>query len=535
MFNTFINSFKVSFAEGANEFIYFLKRIPILGKIISDRLYKHTGAKLAIGVFSEMIGILKGFFKKSLYIGLMIVLPAYLLTRGTSKFLPAYIHIFFFLSFVTGPFMKTVVFDRYNKQAFSMIILMRANAREYYAGEILYRNISDFVYFLLPAIIAGIVIGLPPLKSAVIIFEMTAFRFIGEFMHLYAYEKKKIIIIEKSIPFIAAILICLGLAYGLPALGIIIDFQGVILNILTFIAVSVFGVIAFTYIYNYNKYTRIAKMLLTKNNLLDLENIESNMKFADVKLDEKEMVQEGLDNKNNSEKEGYEYLNSLFFLRHRRIMVNPIKRRVIFVGIIFLTSICVEIFMPDKRAAVIGEIQKSTPLLVFLMYLMSTGERITRAMFYNCDASLLRYAYYREAGVIISNFTSRLKRVVGLNLIPGAALCLAIFVLTLASGSFSSLTSMIPLFLCIVCLACFFSVHHLFMYYVIQPYTAELTVKSPLFRFINTMIYLISYGCFRIKTSSYYFTLWVMIITVMYVIIALIITYKAAPRTFRLK
>ena len=72
------------------------------------------------------------------------------------------------------------------------------------------------------------------------------------------------------------------------------------------------------------------------------------------------------------------------------------------------------------------------------MYVMSTGDTICKAMFYNCDLSLLRYSYYREANVILANFTSRLKMTVLLNIVPAIALCLAIASIIVVSGSSSN-------------------------------------------------------------------------------------------------
>jgi len=94
---------------------------------------------------------------------------------------------------------------------------------------------------------------------------------------------------------------------------------------------------------------------------------------------------------------------------------------------------------------------------------------------------------------------------------------------------------MLPLFLCILCLSCFFSIHYLFLYYVIQPYTAELTVKSPLFKFINMAMYFACYMCLQLRTSSYYFTAGIIISTIVYMGVALVLTYRIAPRTFKLK
>ncbi len=247
------------------------------------------------------------------------------------------------------------------------------------------------------------------------------------------------------------------------------------------------------------------------------------------------MSKEGLNTKKYDEKHGYEYLNSIFFLRFRRILIKPIKQRIVIIGVLFLIATYFVFFMPERRGDLVNAFKNSIPILVFIMYSLSTGERICKAMFYNCDLSLLRYAYYREGNVIISNFTLRLKMVIILNIIPALTLCIAIVCIILASGYSSYIVGMIPLFLSILCLACFFSIHHLFMYYVLQPYTAELTVKSPLFKIINMVMYLVSYMCLQVRTSSYYFTTWIIITTIVYMVIALILTYRVAPRTFKLK
>ncbi|MBU3146401.1 hypothetical protein [Clostridium sp. CF012] len=535
MINTFINSFKVTFVERANTFIYFLKRVPLLGKKIPDNIYKKTHAKIVIGIIREILGVLAGFIGKAAYLGIMIILPAYLMTKDIAKMQPIFLHIFFFLSFVSAPLLKSIIFEKTNKKAFNMITLMKADARQYYLGEILYRNITGFIYFVIPVIIIGSIIGFSPLKAIVIVGELIAFILIGEWVQLYIYDKLEVVLMQKWLFMTVIIVLGLALAYGLPLLGLTIDFNPILFNAYVVITVLSLGVAAFIYLWKFKKYATIAKIQLTKDNLFNKDAFKTDMNFGNVKLDEKKMNKEDLNTKKYNNKQGYEYLNSLFFLRFRRIMVKPIVGRVIFIGIVFLIGMFLVFFMPSKKGELVSAIKKSMPMLVFIMYSMSTGERICKAMFYNCDVSLLRCGYYREAGVILSNFTSRLKRVVMLNLIPALTLCVAIVCIILASGYSSELIGMIPLFLCVICLACFFSIHHLFMYYVLQPYTAELTVKSPLFKFVNMVVYIACYLCLQIKTTTYYFTAGIIITTIVYIIIALILTYRVAPRTFKLK
>ncbi|MGH4126291.1 MAG: hypothetical protein ACREV6_25600 [Clostridium sp.] len=535
MINTFINSFKVSFVEQANTFIYFLKRIPLLGKKIPDNIYKKTHAKIIIGVIREILGVLGGFVGKAAYLGIMIILPTYLMTKDVAKMQPIFLHIFFFLSFALGTIMKSIIFNENNKPAFNMITLMKADAKEYYLQEVVYKNIANFIYFLLPVIIIGLIIGFSPLKAIVLVGELIALKLVGEWLQLYIYDKTEVMLAQKGV-YLSVVIICgLVLAYALPLLGFTIDFNLILFNVFVVTIVLSLGVVAFIYIWKFNKYATIAKTLLTKDKLFNKEAFKVDMNFGNVKLDEKKMSKEDLNTKEYNKKQGYEYLNSIFFLRFRRIMVKPIVGRVVFIGIVFLIGMSLVFFMPSKKGELLREIKKSIPMLVFIMYFMSTGERICKAMFYNCDASLLRYGYYREANVILANFTSRLKRVVILNLIPALTLCLAIACIIVASGYSSELIYMMPLFLCVICLACFFSIHHLFMYYVLQPYTAELTVKSPLFKFVNMVVYIASYICLQIKTPPYYFTAGIIITTIVYMGVALILTYRVAPKTFKLK
>jgi len=535
MISTFINSFKVSFVEKANTFIYFLKRLPFIGKKIPDSLYKRTQAKLVIGIISMILGIFGGFLRKTLYLCLMVILPSYLITNNINKVEPVFIHIFFFLSLIVGPIMKSVIFDKNNKAAFNMITLMRADAREYYVGELLHRNVLDFIYFLMPMLIIGLIIGLSPLKVLILIVELVALRFIGEWLQLYMYDKKESQISEKKALMSIVIIGGLVLAYALPPFGFAIDFGRILFNGFAVIILLGISVAAFRYLWKYKRYTIIGKTLLTKDNLFDIEALKTQATFGNVKIDEKKMSSEDLNTKKYDDKHGYEYLNSLFFLRFRRIMVKPIRDRVVVIGILFLIAIISMLFIPNIKSGAVDAIKKSMPLLVFIMYSMSTGERICKAMFYNCDSSLLRYAYYRQGDVILSNFTSRLKRVVVLNLIPAFTLCVGIALVIVIIGFGSELIGMLPLFLCILCLSCFFSIHYLFLYYVIQPYTAELTVKSPLFKFINMAMYFACYMCLQLRTSSYYFTAGIIISTIVYMGVALVLTYRIAPRTFKLK
>jgi hypothetical protein len=537
MLRTFITSFNVSFAESANTFIHFLKRIPLIGKKIPDSLYKGTDIKIFIGVVSQIFGIFGAVFRKALYLGIMLVLPAYLISRKTGLFFAAFLHIFFFLNLIYGAIMNGVVFDFTNNSAYTMVTLMRADARKYYISAMLFKYITNFIYFIIPMIIAGAIVKFSPIKALTMLLLLTSFKFIGEYCNIFMYKKTKKVLGKQNAFIFSFMVVALVLAYALPPFGLYINFEPIFFNPFVIFAVFISWTAALIYLWNYKGYTAISKELLTKENQFDMTNLESDMAFGDVMLREDKLSKEELSSKAYESKQGYNYLNAIFFNRHKKMLVNPVKFRIILIAVIFIASCALVIFLPNEnvKSEVYKGILHSAPFLVFLMYLLSTGEKICKAFFYNCDSSLLRYAYYREPKAILTNFTERLKYTLFLNILPALALCISIIGVLIIAGFGGKLISVVPVFLSILSLACFFSIHHLFMYYVIQPYTAQLIVKSPLYKIVNFIVYIICYSSGRIKTSSYIFTAAVIGVTIIYMVIALTVTYKVAPKTFKLK
>ncbi|QAA33146.1 hypothetical protein [Clostridium manihotivorum] len=535
MLKTFINSFNVSFAQNANSFIFFLKRLPLVGKKIPDRLYKETGIKTFFGVLNTILKFIGGFFKAALYIGIMIVLPAYLITKDKGDFYGVFLNIYFFLSFIIGPVIKSSIFDITNKEAYDMINLMRCDAKEYLLSHMIYEKTVSIINMTIPLFIFGLIFKIAFLNSLILLIEILFVRYTGEFLQLIFYNKTKKVLAQTKIISTLVILISLFLAYGLPLLNISISFQHILFRPFLVCLIFILAFLSVVYVFKYRNYKLIAKKVFVKENIFNPETAKVKMQFSNVELNEKRVGKELLDSSRFDKKQGYDYLNSIFFYRHRKIMIYPIKIRVYLILAILVFFVGYLVIFPGEKSGVLKYIDRSQPVMVFILYIMSTGERVCKAMFHNCDVSLLRYGFYRESKTILSNFNYRVKKIILLNLIPAVVLMISIMVVILVCGASGRLFSMIPYFVSILCLACFFSIHHLFMYYVVQPYTAELTVKSPFYKISNAIIYFISYFCLNFKTSSFYFTIGVLVVTILYTIIAILLTYKLAPKTFKLK
>lgn len=384
-------------------------------------------------------------------------------------------------------------------------------------------------------IFIGSVVGFSPLKAAALILELLFLRIISEMLQLVSYKKHEKIIWKNDYLLSAVIILCLVLAYMLPIFRHALNLQWLLYNAFTVIIIVLLGIVSFIYLWDFKDYTPIARRTLTRSGINSIQQISSEIEFADVKINDDKITKEELSPRLYENKHGYDYFNALFFRRHKKILVNPIKIEVIIIAVIFAVSSAVLILIPELRPEAIKKIKSSVPLLVFLMFSMSTGERSCKAMFYNCDINMLRYEYYRQSNVILLNFAYRLKRILFLNMIPALVLCVAFAGIAAICGYIGSILTLMPLFISSITLSCFFSIHHLFMYYVVQPYTSQLKVGSPIFSIVSCAIYFASYACLRIKTPPYHFTLGVIVVTLLYMAAALILIYKLAPKTFRIK
>ena len=182
----FLNTLKYKYAEGANIAIYFLKRIPVIGKKIPDSLYSHSGAKQVIGIIAFILGILYDFVKKSAYVGLLCIIPCMFMVKKVGVHVnnaDIQIFIFFMLTFIIGSFSRAITMQS-DKDAFNMIILLRINPQKYYLSQIIYRAVSQVVFFLpVMTIVTGSIV-----KALLMLIELGAFRFIFEAFFLFVFD-----------------------------------------------------------------------------------------------------------------------------------------------------------------------------------------------------------------------------------------------------------------------------------------------------------------------------------------------------------
>ena len=519
MLNNFLISFRVKNAYIVNELIYNISRIPLIGKLIPNKFYKYKLFKIISIIISIIYNIIKIFGFKLLYIYCFLVLPF----NNVSYF--ALMQAFLFLA-ILGSFINTEIFNP-TKDKYYMLILMKMDAKSHTIGAFLYFICGIFIGELLALILLT---SIPWYYSLLLVILTIMLKFIAINFYFYRMKKSGKVINENKpeswLLYSLLIIIFLGLAYGLPYLNIIIP--KFILWIFASI-IFILGLISIKSIIAYPNYAKLYKKLLNKDNLfLDNSTVQRNAQIST------NLKQISVDTSITSEKSGFQYFHDLFVKRHSKILLKSAKKTTTGILIIGIILIILLYIFPEFKGSANKIILNYLPFVLFLMYFINTGKSVTNAMFMNCDHSMLSYRFFRQPQTLLSLFRERLKTLILLNLLPALMLSLMISLILFVSGGASLITYAV-IFFSILSMSIFFSVHNLVLYYLLQPYNIGMEMKSASFTIASLITYWVCYYISDIEVSSLTFGIIMIAFAIIYSLISLILVYKLAPKTFRLR
>jgi uncharacterized membrane protein len=73
------------------------------------------------------------------------------------------------------------------------------------------------------------------------------------------------------------------------------------------------------------------------------------------------------------------------------------------------------------------------------------------------------------------------------------------------------------------------------MYYLLQPYNASMESKSAVYTIVNMVTYYICFFAIGKKVSTFVFGMGVSAFCIIYILIALLLAYRLAPKTFKIR
>lgn len=535
MIRAILTIINIKMSQKINGFLYYLKKIPGIKKLFKNTNYSLIGFKKFLSTLSFIYSLIAGPIGFALIFFLAIYLPSYIFYKEdiVSSIL-FMIFIFFFVFKLLGSEIMEP-----SQEKFLIVKQMKMNPKVFAISQTISdRTIELFSKGLVLSLVFKLILNIRWIRGLQITVAIVMFSIFMEAFHLYIYKKtnfnmKKFIWTRFTI--IVLLVIATYAAIGFTDIPSRINLFSFFTNMLVSIVLTILGLGGFIYLLKYDRYWDI----INENNKLETyKEFEESIKdvhFQEVKLKEKDFDEKALRENETIEKEGYDYLNYIFFKRHKRKVYKPmlIKSAIILAGFLLL-FIVDQFFIPGVEEDITKEIISTYTILIFAVYAICNSESIIKSMFYNCDRSLLRYGFYKRGDALLKMFFLRLKTILLTNMVPIGILCIGLFQMIYFNDP-ENIGEIAPIIASTIILSLLFSVHYIFLYYILQPFTTSLKMKSPLYSIINFAIYFTAYYLIRLNLSARAVLPYILIFSTIYIFLAIVLVYKKAPKTFRVK
>lgn len=523
MLKTFTVAFRLRNTYKTNSIIWALKGIPLIKKLLPSSLYASRGLKAFANILSGILEFVSAFLGKGLYLLLIWTQLALMKADAADSFA----HVLIFTT-VIGGFLNTFIFNP-TKDKFYAIFLMRMDAKRYTLTGYFYFLLKMLAGFLAFSFLFGLLAGASVLTCLAIPVYVICVKLCFTALSLDDYKNQNKTYNEnKFAPLVwVGIAVLLGAA-ALPYLGFALPQMALWLLTAVLLIPSAF---AMRHILRFDDYRSIYKDLLKPENYMGSAGTGAAGAAQQLALQKKMTA----DFSQTSNKNGYPYFNELFMKRHARLLTRSAKRITIGAAILFAASAIALYLFPGAHEDVNELCMNYLPYFLFIMYIINRGRTITQAMFMNCDHSMLAYRFYRQPKALLTLFVERLKYVILINLMPAAVIALGLPLLLYITGGTTQPLNYAVLFVSIIAMSVFFSVHSMVLYYLLQPYNVNLESKSATYGILNWVTYMVSYLAIQVRLPTLYFGAAISAFCIIYAVAAFILAYKLAPKTFKLR
>ncbi|MDU1763287.1 MAG: hypothetical protein E6809_04090 [Anaerococcus vaginalis] len=538
-FSKFLLIERIKITKIFNGIIYGIRKIPLIGKHLGDKYYFYDFKEI-INTFVPIFSIIWQLIKSILTFGFAIII-----SRTMLKFLfeisdksPLFFRGNFDLSlggvlltyvpfvfYITNMITSSMLTD--NGNVFSDL----SKNFNFFPDDLarIFLYLQPFLIFIgrtLGFVIFGkIFANINPIYTFLFSLGIYFYNINITGFWTKIYEKKEKSFFEDR-PFLQIILIIIiDLLISLLVLIIKLDFK--VLSLGFFFINLILFPFTVKYFKNFKGYDKIIEKTINvyKIAVKDAKNIQDGV----VKIENKD-----INKKEKIKGEGFDYLNKLFFKRHKRHLLKP---TLIKTGIFFVLGIC-GFFLLSRLTIKGNEVYK---ILIYaipiISYILFKQDKILMAFYKNCDSSLLYYNFYREDKNLLKMFWLRFNSIFKLMAIPMGAMFIIYIGIAIKYLTKTNYNLSLPIFY-ILLNAIFFTVLPLFQYYIIQPFDKEGKQKSVVLVLMNIFLYYIfifGLPALATKIGEIKFMLIISIFMVAFVGLASFLIYKFAPKTFKIK
>lgn len=509
-----------------NATMYNLRKLPGLKRVITTEVFGSTKVMRLVSIIGVLRKIFLPLISQTIYLMFIYFMSLESMNHvGSTAFLMDL--IIFTVTF--GVFFNNMILVPTREKYFA-IHLLRVDARKYAHYCLMNKSIEVIVSSTVILSILSLVIHIPLYYSLI----YASFYFFTKLLSTYLlgkyYEKKGISLVS-VIPYTITIgVLSLGIAVGANYLMIshalvVPEWIVAVVAVLFALLTPMIYVVVFKQRFFYAYY----KTQVTKEILFGNANAAAKAQHDYVAKTIK------YDSKLQTKKTGYTMFNDLFEMRHKKVMFETSIRISLILAALFSVAVASVYFLPLYKMQISEMVKTLVGYIFLIMLYINRGAKITQVMFINCDVSMLRYRFYRKPTVVIQMFTRRLKTLIKINALPGFIISVGFVALLYLTNHQTEMFHLIILFLLINVLSVFFSVHWLAMYYLLQPYDETFQVKSIVYLLVTGG----GYGFFFVAGKNLLmlsqYVLITLIFCLVYCVIALLLVYRFAPKTFRIR
>lgn len=524
MINALVKTLQIDLNYSVNSFIYILSKLPILKDLITNDAYKSKFIKTIVGIIAVILSSIRALALKFAYFFVILYVSTKLYPDNIVQ---SFFHIYFCLT-ILGMFINNKLLNTSKKKYFS-IILFNMDATNFFRANLFWNMLTStimntiFIYFFVDYLLLSPTI----VYSLMLVLFTLGVRLVGEVLNIMFFRKYKYIWYTNNTLYFPIFIVLIGCCF-LPYLNIFIPFQAIIGCMILFLLLGVFALI---YLLKVDDYKLIYKKLSQMTDVMNSKNEKDYLKQAMVEVKAKDKK---IDHKLIEKKEGYDLFNTIFFERHKEILLRSARKYSVILALIYVGLAYLMINYSNYNQSIAEFLHVKLAVFVIIMFFINRGSIITQAMFFNCDHAMLRFNFYREPKVILELFKKRLLIVTKVNLLPAFVIGIGNTVLFYLSNNTYSIMTIITSFLFIISLSIFFSVHYLVIYYLLQPFNKDLEVKRASYSFVTMGTYIISYWLTGLVLLSEVLSVLGIIFVIAYIVLALLLVYRVAPRTFKL-
>lgn len=532
--------FFIKQAMGANRMIYGLQKVPLLKRFIPDGLYRQVTVKRVLGILSLLLTCVGKVLKKFLFLFFLLWMPLGFLWGEETGGEAYLLQMWFVLSFVGGS-LNFIMSSGYDEQDLVMLEQFRMAPAPYFRGKVFTQRGTDLLA-MLPATLVLSSMGAFSFRQGILLLVVRlCFQLVGEAIFLLIFRATKSNYVVKGwygAPMILATLVAAYLPVYLRSCWQLMPF----LLHPAMVAISLLAALFSCWtIWSSRGFDLLARQGAERlrQGLEESQQAEKTVRFADVEIKEKQVDLQKEDDRRVKGKQGFSYLNAMFFLRHKKVVYKQVRQRcgLVTIGAVVLCGVL--FFLPEQREMLLTQLITNLTLYFWVLYAVSIGEPINRMLFCSCDVHMLHYPFYRTPQAIWENFRARLWTSMRYNLTIG----LVIYGVVALWGIFFRAPvaphSYLFLLIAVLGLSFFFSYHYLFVYYLLQPYTTDYGSKNIWYSIANSAVYILCYvttvGLWNAHIPGAVLAIGIAMVAGLYYFVGQMLVRRFAPKTFHIK